>query len=201
MEKELWQVLIDNGLESYVMVLEENNLDRELLSELTERDYVKIGITGEAMKKMLELFSSNYKEKVPDNTVPVVLENQVTAVEAMPVVSPVHKRLIDNGLSEYVSVFDKNKLDSFDIVSKLTENDFSELGITAIGDRKKIKSLFEIKERKTEDINNVVVTQMINSEGANNGSILGAGIIGAVLGGLIVFGLIYWYITHLVITL
>ncbi|MFP3042392.1 SAM domain-containing protein [Treponema primitia] len=184
MEKELWQVLIDNNLEPFVMIFEENNLDRELLSELTESDYVKLGITGEAIKKMLKLFSLNYKDKVQNPEISDFSGNQEAIVETATTakeISPVHKILLENNLSEYISIFDKHKLNSLDIISKLTENDLSELGIIAIGDRKKIKSIFDIAERKIDESNKVVVTQTVKSEETNTGGIIVSILIGAIL--------------------
>lgn len=187
MEKELWQILIDNRLDKYISILEENNIDKEIFIELTESDYVKLGITGDAMHKMMKLFSPNYAklvEKSKIENLPKVSKNTVKAVEEKQIsetISRVHKILIDNNLSEYIPVFDKHKIIDFDILSKLTENDLSELGVSAIGDRKKIKELFKIKSEKPEDKNSVVVTQTVTSEGTNTGGIVVSILVGAVL--------------------
>jgi hypothetical protein len=94
----------------------------------------------------------------------------------------VNLKTTENDISEYIPMFNQHKLNSFDIISRLTENDLSELGITAIGDRKKIKSLFETKEGKSEDTkNNVVVSQIVKSEETNTTGIIVSIIVGAVL--------------------
>jgi hypothetical protein len=193
MEEKTWQVLIDNGLRSYIMVLEDNNIDEEILSELTETDYVKLGITSDDRRKMIRLFSNEafIEEKQVAGAQKLSV---VTALETKPVikeVSPVHKILIDNDLSEYIAIFDKHNLTSFNIISKLSESDLSEIGVTSIGDRKKIKDIFNIKDENSGD-SNVVVTQTVNAGGA------GSTIIGVVIGGLIVFGIIMWYMSYLV---
>ena len=50
--------------------------------------------------------------------------------------------LAENNLEEYIDLFKKNKLTDFDVVSNLTESDLEKLGITIMGDRKKILLIF-----------------------------------------------------------
>ena len=50
--------------------------------------------------------------------------------------------LKENGLENYLSIFEKNKLDNLEILSDLTEADFEKLGISVMGDRKRLVKLF-----------------------------------------------------------
>ena len=47
------------------------------------------------------------------------------------------KALQDNGLEEYIELFEKEKILSFEELASLDKDDFKELGITTLGDRKK----------------------------------------------------------------
>jgi hypothetical protein len=188
---ELRKTLTDNGLEDFISILEENNLDREILFELTEADYRKLGIPEDAVEKMVNLFAANpscsaksQNMQADNNNVAQMMSvKQVTPIPINldPVEnSPVHIKLIENSFAEYVPIFDQHKLTSFDIIAKLTESDLSELGIHAIGDRKKIKELFHIEEKKPKD-NNVVVTQTVKSGGTDTAGIIVSILVGAVL--------------------
>jgi hypothetical protein len=190
MSDDVRNILINNGFEEFIPVFEENNLDKEILSELTEADYRKLGVPDDAVDKMMLLFSVSSNSSSPqtlagsvNDYVTVASINQEIPAKSVtsPVSdSPIHNMLIQNGLVEYVPLFDQHKLTSFDVISKLTEGDLSELGIHAIGDRKKIKELFHINENKAED-NNVVVTQTVKSEGTNTAGIVVSILVGAVL--------------------
>ena len=50
--------------------------------------------------------------------------------------------LVENNLHEYISIFEENKLSDTDIISELSESDLEKIGITALGDRKKILKIF-----------------------------------------------------------
>jgi DNA-directed RNA polymerase subunit RPC12/RpoP len=52
--------------------------------------------------------------------------------------------LIKNGLKEYIGLFETNKLDTNEIICELNENDLEKLGITIMGDRKKIIKIFNL---------------------------------------------------------
>lgn len=60
-ESEIKQKLIENGLETYVSVFEENHLfDEKILSRITNEDYISIGIKALGdRKKLLELFANS----------------------------------------------------------------------------------------------------------------------------------------------
>jgi hypothetical protein len=190
---------MDNGLDSYIKTLEENNIDKEILSELSEADYAKLGITGEAMRKMIKLFSKNPPpEPVKEETAVISRQPEIgeTALEQRKEDSldnsPVRRRLIDNGLSEYIEAFAKNKLDTLDLVSKLTESDLSELGITIIGDRKKIKDIFNIRGEQPKD-NNVVVMQSVAPNRWPIAISVYLSIIAAIVIGIIIYYAIPWW--------
>jgi hypothetical protein len=53
--------------------------------------------------------------------------------------------LTENGLQEYIPLFEKNKLTDINIISELTEDDYQKIGINIMGDRKKILKLFSIE--------------------------------------------------------
>jgi hypothetical protein len=231
---ELEKIFIENDLVEFISIFEENNLDREILSELTESDYKKLGIPEGAITKMLKLFSTNssnseeHQKNIQGNTnstLPTAPMEQIVPTEithSFVASSPVHTMLIDNGLSEYVAIFDQHKLTSFDIVSKLTESELSELGIHAIGDRKKIKELFTtqnnpqteiipysseatpyIKDANGTNNNNEnkyqQPTVVIENKSGGGSGIHGAvgGIIGAIIGVIIAGTLIFWIIGNI----
>ena len=50
--------------------------------------------------------------------------------------------LTENGLSEYIAIFEQNKLTSADVLADLSENDYIQIGVTILGDRKKMIKLF-----------------------------------------------------------
>jgi len=52
------------------------------------------------------------------------------------------KTLNENELGQYVSIFEENKLNSLDLLSDLTEDDYIKLGISLMGDRKKLLKIF-----------------------------------------------------------
>lgn len=51
--------------------------------------------------------------------------------------------LTESGLSEYCELFEKNKLTDLQIIFELSDNDLKEIGITAMGDRKRILAAFQ----------------------------------------------------------
>jgi hypothetical protein len=50
--------------------------------------------------------------------------------------------LIENGMSVYIQVFEKNKIDDLSIIVELTENDYEKMGIELMGDRKRLLKIF-----------------------------------------------------------
>jgi hypothetical protein len=74
------------------------------------------------------------------------------------------KHILDeNNLTNCVSVFEQNKLFDIDTVSDLTETDLEKIGISALGDRKKILRIFSsklehyVQERESQMPQQVVV--------------------------------------------
>jgi biopolymer transport protein ExbB/TolQ len=51
--------------------------------------------------------------------------------------------LEQNGFSEYIKLFEKNKTDSADVILALNEQDLAAMGINAVGDRKRIIQTFK----------------------------------------------------------
>jgi hypothetical protein len=102
--------------------------------------------------------------------------------------------LIANELDEYIPLFENHKLDRFDLINALTEDDFEKMGIEALGDRKQLVKLFSAddSEKSNKDTNvhvpvNVVVQE---SKSGGGGSGAGWGVVGGVLGGLIGVGIV-----------
>jgi hypothetical protein len=50
--------------------------------------------------------------------------------------------LNENGMGEYIVLFEKNKLNELDLIIDLSENDYEKLGIELMGDRKRLLKLF-----------------------------------------------------------
>jgi len=51
-----------------------------------------------------------------------------------------------NSLDEYIEIFEKNKLNNLEIIMSLTENDYEKMGITILGDIKRLLIIFSKKE-------------------------------------------------------
>jgi hypothetical protein len=83
---------------------------------------------------------SNKKSDDPDAKVDIkgnINQNNETAVE-----KNIEDILAENNLGEYIDLFIKNKLTDLDIVSGLDESDLEKMGISIMGDRKKILLIF-----------------------------------------------------------
>lgn len=72
--------------------------------------------------------------------------------------------LTENGMGEYIVLFEKNKLNELDLIVDLSENDYEKLGIELMGDRKRLLKIFskdniyknielKINEKTEENIN------------------------------------------------
>jgi len=120
--------------------------------------------------------------------------------------------LSENKLDEYIEIFEKNKLDTVEILSDLDDNDLINIGINILGDRKKLLNIFKNKESdipkpvdsnffKQEEVNNPIIIQnpMVKGEdfetsfnrsfGGGLGGIV-AGILGVILVIVIVLALL-----------
>jgi len=63
-----------------------------------------------------------------------------------------------NNLTEYIELFEQHKILDADILSELSEPELEKIGITALGDRKKILKLFQKnnnKQSSNSEANNV----------------------------------------------
>lgn len=58
----------------------------------------------------------------------------------------IKQKLIDNGLENYIPLFEEHHLLDISALSTMTNEDYLSIGVTIIGDRKKLLSLFEKKE-------------------------------------------------------
>lgn len=54
----------------------------------------------------------------------------------------IENKLIENGLSDYIELFEKNHLFDIDVLKMMTNEDYSSIGISIIGDRKKLIKIF-----------------------------------------------------------
>lgn len=63
----------------------------------------------------------------------------------------IKQKLIDNGLENYISVFEENNLFDQTVLQSLTNEDYISIGITILGDRKKLQLLFAKVEETTEN--------------------------------------------------
>jgi len=64
----------------------------------------------------------------------------------------VRKILSENNLDEYITLFEQNKLDSIETLSSVNESDYEKLGITKMGDRKKLLKLFCINTEQEKTL-------------------------------------------------
>ena len=68
--------------------------------------------------------------------------------------------LEENNLSDYIEILEKEKIFSIEDMKDLSQDDYKELGITALGDRKKFLKLFkDDSSKETEVIKAVVVAE------------------------------------------
>jgi hypothetical protein len=51
-------------------------------------------------------------------------------------------KLNESALGHYIEVFEKNGLDNIDVLTELSEDDYEKIGISVMGDRKKLLKLF-----------------------------------------------------------
>jgi len=83
--------------------------------------------------------------------------------------------LINNDLGEYIQLFEEHKLDRIEILKDMTEKDYENIGVIAIGDRKRLVNLFSLQEPNDElKVNvpvNVVVQETKNESGGGSGVI------------------------------
>jgi hypothetical protein len=107
--------------------------------------------------------------------------------------------LISNDLQDYIPIFEMHKLDRIELINELTDEDFEKVGITILGDRKKIIKLFssyqnEIEKHK-ENLSvpvNVIVQE--SQSGGSSGA--GWGVVGGILGGLLGVGLVIFLLLN-----
>ena len=69
------------------------------------------------------------------------------------------KILEENSLSEYIEVLEREKLLTVEDLKSLSQDDYKELGINALGDRKKFLKLFADNSSSQTEIINAVVVQ------------------------------------------
>lgn len=74
--------------------------------------------------------------------------------EHMTEADEVKKLLKENGLESYIQIFEEQHLLDRKVLSSLTKDDYRELGISLIGDRKKMELLFSTSHTTTTEINN-----------------------------------------------
>jgi hypothetical protein len=65
------------------------------------------------------------------------------------------KILTENDLADYISIFEQNKLNSIELLSDITESDYEKIGISALGDRKKLLKLFFKNENQDQTASQV----------------------------------------------
>ena len=63
----------------------------------------------------------------------------------------IKQKLIDNGLDKYISIFEENHLFDESVLKSLTNDDYVSIGITILGDRKKLQLLFNNTEETTTE--------------------------------------------------
>lgn len=62
----------------------------------------------------------------------------------------IKQKLQENGLGDYIQTFDQNHLFDESVLFSMTNDDYISIGVSAIGDRKKILSLFSQKQPSEE---------------------------------------------------
>jgi len=73
------------------------------------------------------------------------------------------EKLVENSLSEYIDLLEKQKVNTEELLSELTQYDFEKIGITIVGDQKKFLKLFPKNDTNETKISNLPV--IYNYEG------------------------------------
>ena len=116
--------------------------------------------------------------------------------------------LSEKNLDEYIELFEKNKLDTIEVLSELNDDDLINIGVNILGDRKKLLSLF----RKNEVVVDNVIAKPIeddnmrkeersvpiiinNAPGNNTGHTGLAGLLGGIIGAVAVIAFILYILS------
>ena len=75
----------------------------------------------------------------------------------------IKEKLKNNGLENYIPVFQENHLLDRDVLSSMTDEDYISIGITIIGDRKKLRLLFRETDA-TSDLSSINTKSEENTE-------------------------------------
>lgn len=102
----------------------------------------------------------NQIEEIPSKETKQVIEEDVTAKNDQKSIDPdnlIRQKLIDNGLDGYIQLFEDQHLLDLDVLSMMNNEDYLQIGVSIIGDRKKMLLLFnqEINKKyvNTNDLN------------------------------------------------
>lgn len=85
----------------------------------------------------------------------------------------IKQKLIENGLETYIPIFEEQHLLDEDVLSMMTPEDYIQIGVTIIGDRKKMQLLFDkayqnirdkTSEQKKNEKSNVSTGEKNNAE-------------------------------------
>ena len=97
----------------------------------------------------------NQIEEIPSKETKQVIEEDVTAKNDQKSIDPgnlIRQKLIDNGLDGYIQLFEDQHLLDLDVLSMMNNEDYLQIGVSIIGDRKKMLLLFN-QEFKKMNIN------------------------------------------------
>ena len=89
--------------------------------------------------------NNSNEQTLQDSNAEVESENQVPESGAK-----VKQKLIENGLENYIPLFEENHLLDETVLSIMTSDDYVQIGVTIIGDRKKMQLLFDKAYKKAE---------------------------------------------------
>lgn len=94
------------------------------------------------------------------------MENEETKTEKK-LDEDLNKILSENDLQSYTDILVKEKLYSINDLKELTQDDYKELGITALGDRKRFIKLFS---EQTENLPEIQQTQITETKSEKENS-------------------------------
>jgi hypothetical protein len=80
------------------------------------------------------------------------------------------KILTENGLEEYIGIFEQNKLTTGDLLAEITEADYEKIGVVAMGDRKKLLKLFDKVKLLIDDKEKYTIVNTPEKEKNTHGS-------------------------------
>ena len=127
------------------------------IKNLSDADLIKEGIKN--ISDYDEEVQTIYKEELKHRNL------NKNSVPRKSIDNDLRKILTDNDLQSYIEILEREKIFSINDLSELTQDDYKELGITALGDRKRFVKLFAKDSDNLPELQN---NQTVESQPVSN---------------------------------